>query len=92
MEGNQKTKTAQLTLVVKPKQVIKNPFINSGDYEVIIAPKYTLKTKTETDIKTRSVIGIKTPLDIMSIALQNKKERNQESSSKQMASATPLLI
>jgi len=37
-------------------------------------------------------MGIKTPLDTMSIILQNRKERNQKNSNKQMASATPPLI
>ena len=35
---------------------------------------------------------IKTPLDTMSIALQNRRESNQEGLSKQMASATPPLV
>ena len=56
--------------------VIKNPFTDLSNYKVIVTPKYTLKAKTETDIKTRSVVGIKTPLDIISITLQNKRERN----------------
>ena len=72
--------------------VIKNPFTDLSNYKVIIAPKYTLEAKTETDIKTRLVIGIKTPLDIMSIALQNKRERNQEGLSKQSASITLPLV
>jgi len=37
-------------------------------------------------------MGIETPLDTMSITLQNKKESNQKGLSKQMASATPPLI
>ena len=37
-------------------------------------------------------MGIKTPLNTISIILQNKRESNQEGSSKQMASATPPLI
>jgi len=37
-------------------------------------------------------VGIETLLDTMSIALQNGRESNQESSSKQTASATPPLI
>ena len=37
-------------------------------------------------------MGIETPLDTISIALQDKRERNQENSSKQTASATPLLV
>ena len=37
-------------------------------------------------------MGIETPLDTMSITLQDKKERNQKGSSKQAASATLSLI
>jgi len=37
-------------------------------------------------------MGIKTPLDIIFITLQNERERNQKDLSKQIASATPLLI
>ena len=37
-------------------------------------------------------MGIKTLLDIMSIALQNKKERNQKGLNKQSANTTPLFI
>ena len=38
--------------------------------------KYALKTKTETTIEPRLVMGIKTPLDTMFIALQNGRESN----------------
>jgi len=37
-------------------------------------------------------MGIETPLDTMSITLQNKRERNQNGLSKQNANATPPLI
>ena len=37
-------------------------------------------------------MGIKTLLDTISIASQNKRERNQKGSSKQNASATPPLV
>jgi len=37
-------------------------------------------------------VRIKTPLDIISIALQNGKKSNQEGLNKQTASATPPLI
>jgi len=37
-------------------------------------------------------MGIETPLDTMSIALQNGRENNQEGLSKQTASATPPLV
>ena len=76
VEGNQKAKTAQLTLIVKPKVVIKNLFTDLNNYEVIIASEYTLEAKTETTIKLRLVIEIKTPLNIISITLQDRKERN----------------
>ena len=67
-----------MTLVVKLKIVIKNPFTDLSDYEVIVIPKYTLEAKTETNTETGSVVGIKTPLNIISIALQDRRERNQE--------------
>jgi len=51
-----------------------------------------LETKTKTATEPGSVIEIETPLDIMSIALQNKRENNQEGLSKQMASVTPPLV
>ena len=71
---------------------MKNPFTDLSDYKVIKEPEYTLKAKTETATKPGSVIGIKTPLDIMSIALQNRRESNQKGLSKQIASATPPLV
>ena len=37
-------------------------------------------------------MGIETPLDIMSIISQNRREKNQKDSIKQTASATPLLV
>ena len=37
-------------------------------------------------------MGIKTLLNIISIALQDRKERNQKGLSKQMASATPPIV
>jgi len=37
-------------------------------------------------------MGIETPLNTISIALQNGRESNQEGSSKQMASITPPLV
>jgi len=72
--------------------VIKNPFIDPSNYEVVVIPKYILKAKTETATEFRSVVGIKTPLNTMSIALQNGKERNQNSLSKQSANITPPFI
>ena len=76
IKGNQKAKTAQLTLVVKPRVVIKNLFTDPSDYEVVVALKYTSEAKTETATEPRLIVGIKTPLDTMSIALQDKRERN----------------
>ena len=55
---------------------MKNLFIDLGDYKIIKEPKYILKTKTETTTEFKLVVGIKTLLDIMSIALQNGKESN----------------
>ena len=69
-----------------------NLFIDQSDYEVIKEPKYALKAKTETTSEPESVMRIETPLNIMSIALQNGRERSQKSSSKQSTSATPPLI
>ena len=43
--------------------------MNLSNYEVIEAPKYALKTETETDTELGSVMGIKTLLDTMSITL-----------------------
>ena len=37
-------------------------------------------------------MGIETPLDTISITLQNKRKRNQENLNKQTANATPLFI
>ena len=81
-----------MTQVIKPKVIIKNPFTDPSNYKVIEEPKYILKIETETTTEPRLVIGIETPLDIISIILQNKRERNQDSLSKQVTSATPLLI
>ena len=53
-----------------------NLFVDQSDYKVIKELKYTLETETETATKPKSVISIKTPLNIISIALQNRKERN----------------
>jgi len=55
---------------------MKNPFIDLSNYEVIKEPKYTLKIETETATKSGSVMGIETLLDIMSITLQDKREKN----------------
>jgi len=81
-----------LTKVIKPWIIIKNLFTDLSNYKIIKKPKYALKTKTETATEPGSVIGIKTLLDTISIALQNRRESNQEGSSKQTASVTPLLV
>jgi len=41
-----------------------------------------LKAKTETATELGSVMGIKPPLDTISIALQNRREKNQKGLSK----------
>ena len=82
VKGNQRAKTARLTKIIKLKIIIKNLFTDLSDYKVIKKPKYALETKTKTAIKPRSVIGIKTPLNTISIILQNKKESNQENLNK----------
>ena len=69
-----------------------NPFVDQSNYKVLEGPKYALKTKTETAIKNRLVMGIETLLDIISIILQNKRERNQNSLNKQNANTTPPLV
>jgi len=81
-----------LVKIVKLRVIIKNLFTDLSNYEIIEKPKYILKAKTETATELRSVMGIKTPLDIISIALQNGKESNQKGLSKHTASATPPLV
>jgi len=77
---------------VKLRVIIKNLFIDLNNYEIIKEPKYALKVETETATEPRLVVGIETPLDTMSIALQNRRESNQEGLSKYKASITPLLV
>ena len=71
---------------------MKNPFTDLSNYKIIKEFKYTLKTETKTATEPRSVMGIKTLLDTMSITLQNKRERNQKGLNKQSTNVTPLLI
>jgi len=71
---------------------MKNLFTDLSNYKIIKEPKYALKTKTETTIKLKLIMRIKTPLDIISIALQDRRESNQKGLNKQMASATPPLV
>ena len=91
-KSNQKAKTAKLIKVVKPRIIIKNLFTDLSNYKIIKEPKYILKIETKTATELRSVIGIKTLLDIISIILQNKRESNQEGSNKHIANATPPLV
>ena len=77
---------------MKPKIIIKNPFTDSSNYEVVTKSKYILKAETETTTEPKLVVGIKTPLNIIFITLQNRRERNQNGLSKQSASATPPFI
>ena len=65
-----------MTKIIKLYIIIKNLFTNLSNYKVIKKPKYILETETETAIKLRLVIGIKTPLDIISIILQDRRESN----------------
>ena len=71
---------------------MKNLFTDLGNYEIIKKPKYALETKTKTTTELKLVMGIETPLDTISIALQDKRESNQKDLSKHIASATPLFI
>jgi len=71
---------------------MKNPFTDLSNYKIIKEPEYTSEAETETTTKPRLVMGIETPLDTISITLQNKRESNQEDSSKQTASVTPPLV
>jgi len=65
-----------LTKVVKLQIIIKNLFTDLNNYEIIKEPKYILEIKTETATEPESVMGIKTLLNIMSIALQDGRESN----------------
>jgi len=69
-----------------------NPFVDQSDYKVLKEPEYTSKVKTKTATESGLIMGIETLLDIMSIALQDRKERNQNSLNKQSANATPLFV
>jgi len=75
-KSNQKAKTAKLIKVIKLKVIIKNLFIDLGNYKIIKELKYTLEAETETAIKPGLVVGIKTLLNTMSIILQDKRESN----------------
>ena len=62
--------------IAKLRIIMNDLFTDQSDYKVIKEPKYTLEAETETATKPRLVMGIETPLNIMSIALQNKRESN----------------
>ena len=81
-QSNQKTIKVLKIEVIKTKILKINPFVNLSDYKVIKEPKYILKAETETTIKPKLIMGIKTLLDIMSITLQDRRERNQKGLSK----------
>ena len=76
VKSNQKAKTAKLIKVIKLRVIIKNLFTDLGNYKIIEEPKYALEAETETAIKSRSVVEVKTPLGTMSITLQNGRKSN----------------
>ena len=92
VQSNQKTKKIPKIEVIKAEIQNVNPFIDQSNYEVLKGPKYTSKTKTKTATKSGLIMGIETLLNTISIALQNKRKRNQKGLNKQMASITPLFI
>jgi len=65
-----------LAKVIKLRIIIKNLFTDLSDYKIIKESKYVLETETETTTEPKLVIRVETLLDIISIALQNKKESN----------------
>ena len=69
VQSNQSAKTAKLSKIVKLWIIMENLFTDLSDYEIIKEPKYTLKAETETATEPRLVVGVETPLGIMSIAL-----------------------
>jgi len=81
-----------LTKIIKLKIIIKNLFTDLSNYEIIKKPEYASEAETETVTEFKSVMGIKTLLNTISIVLQNGRESNQEGLSKQMASTTPPLV
>ena len=68
-QSNQRTTKIPRIEVTKTKIPETNPFVDQSNYEVIEEPKYTLKAKTETATENRLIMGIETPLNIISIAL-----------------------
>ena len=76
MQSNQKTKRIPKIKVTKTKIPEMNLFVDQSNYKVLKGSKYILETETEIATKSKSVMGIKTPLNTMSITLQDKRERN----------------
>ena len=68
--------------------IIKNLFTDLSNYKIIKKPKYILETETETTTEPKLIMGIKTPLNTISIALQDRKKKNQKSLSKQNVNTT----
>jgi len=58
-----------LIKVIKLKIIIKNLFIDLGNYKIIKEPKYILEIKTKTAIEPKLIVGIETSLNIISIVL-----------------------
>ena len=81
MQSNQRTKRVPKIEVIKAVIPDMNLFVDQSNYK-LLKHKYTSKTKTETATKCKSVIGIETLLNTISIALQNGREKNQDSLSK----------
>jgi len=92
VKSNQKIKNVPKIEIAEIKFISKNPFADKSNYKALKWLKYALEAETEIATKQNSVMGIETSLDTMSIALQNKKEKNQKSSSKQKANITPLFV
>jgi len=92
MQNNQRTKNVLEIEVTKAKIPDINLFVDQNNYEIIKEFKYTLKVKTETATEPRLVMGIKTLLNMMFIALQDKREKNQNDLSKQNVSVTPPFV
>ena len=93
MQSNQKTKKIPKVKITKAKFYKMNLFVNQSDYKIFKKIfKYTLKAKTEKATKSGLITKIETLLNTMSIALQNKNKKNQNSSSKQNVNVTPPFV
>ena len=77
------TKQAKKALakIAKPKIIINNPFIDQSNYELLDKLEYTLEAETETATESESVMGIKTPLDMISIISQNGRKESKQNAS-----------